>query len=148
MSYTTWESISNKYSGGAAKIANTAELSAVIIPGAEAEINGRLASRYTVPFDPVPAIISDLCTDLAYCKLVIRDKKLYQQVKSYYDERMKMIEDGTMTVVLSTGAVLSNESNFTGIDCEDHSVFGVDDPVNWQPDTDALDRAEGSRDDD
>ena len=143
MSYTTWETIVAKYPG-VAKFANSPELALAFIPGAESEINGRLAAKYSVPFSPVPALIADLCTDLVYAKITIRDEKLSKIVMDYYERRMKGLQDGTTLLVDSTGPLV-DQSNRGTIDKEYHSVFGVDDPTNWQSDTDALDDAEDSR---
>ena len=147
MSYTTWEMIVGKYPG-VAKNANSPEVALAFLPGAEGEINGRLAAKYTVPFSPVPALIQDLCTDLVYAKLTIRDPKLSEIVMKYYDKRMEGLQDGTTLLVYSTGTTLTNASNAATIDKDYHSVFGPDDAENWQPDTDALDDAEDVRSDD
>lgn len=148
MSYTTYEILVSKYPGIAGKVANPAELVGAFIPGAEAEINGYLAAKYTVPFTTVPPLVQDLCTDLVYTKLTIRDPKLSEQVKKYYYERIKAILAGTLSIVQTDGTTLTNEASQALIDKEYHSRFGPDAPENWQPDSDELDDAEDARDGD
>jgi phage gp36-like protein len=117
------------------------------LPQCESEINGALASQYTVPFSPVPPMISDLCVDLIYIKMKIMEKSI-EPLKNYYTERIKALQSGAIVLVDSSGTVTEPTGNSTYIDEQYHSAFGPDDPINWQPDSDTLEDAEDTRDDD
>lgn len=41
------------------------------IAGADAEVNVRLAARYTVPFDPVPEVVRQIAGDLAAARALL-----------------------------------------------------------------------------
>ena len=146
MSYTTWDTLVSKYPGLASKNANSPEVALSFLPGAQAEIDGRLCSKYAVPFSPVPDLIKDLCTDLIYAKITIRDQKLSKPVMDYYEKRMVMLEKGTLQIVVD--GVANDLSNGASVDKSYHSVFGMDDPIKWQPDTDSLNDLEDARNDD
>lgn len=145
MSYMTWAQLAAKYES-AAKWANSDELASSYISQAQATINGALAAKYTVPFSPVPPMIQDLCVDLVYFMLAInKEADQAKAVKAWYDERIEQLQDGSLKLVQADGTVLPDQSNYASISDDHHSVFGPDSPVNWQPDTDALQDAEDAR---
>jgi phage gp36-like protein len=63
--------------GNAASVDREAVLKAIV--DAQAEIDSRLATKYTVPFNPVPALVASLAQDIAayLADLVFRENRDY-----------------------------------------------------------------------
>lgn len=127
--YIDWSRVSGKYPDIAPKFEASAANSHWI-PGAENEVNSRLAVRYTVPFSPCPDMIADLVVDLTYYKMTYRQEN-QEKLKEYIDERFKGLLDGSIVLVTSAG-VVSDTSNFAWASNSYHTSFGPDGPENWR----------------
>ncbi len=127
--YIEWDDVTNAYPDWARAVsANT--IGNWWIPRAEAEVDARLAPKYTVPFSPVPDLVKDLCIDLAYYKLVFATEK-GKALKESLDERFKAIIDDEMVLTTSAGQVgLSGKAWSTHQDYP--TAFGVDNDLNWR----------------
>ena len=136
--YTNWVKVTRRYKEFAKNIDSTEGEIEYINP-AEGELDSMLGTVFTVPFcntiSECPAIISELATDLAYWKAVGIRSKAGKPIKDYIDERLKGLRDGTLALVSIAGTLVppasqgggwSNTSDFG-------SSFGMDDPVNWVP---------------
>lgn len=133
--YITWADVSNKY-GDFAKGPDATAANSLHVPAAEAEIDGHMAAKYTVPFSPAPYVVRDLCIDLAYYKATARQEGS-KLIKEYIDARVKAIIDGTLVLTNSDGAIAS-AGNLAWASNSYHSAFGLDSEVNWQVDTYAI----------
>lgn len=145
--YIAWDSVTNRYAD-AAKIAGASEIGSAYLLGAEYEIDARLASLYTTPFTPCPPVVQELCIDLTYYKMTMR-QETSKSIKAYIDERLKAILDGSMALVNSGGAVLGT---LTGVGPYyssegDHSSFGPDSPYNWRVSSEWMATAQDERGD-
>lgn len=133
--YINWADVTNKYkdfaTGDGASTAGS-----YWIPHAEAEVDGRLAVRYSVPFTPAPDIVKDLCIDLAYCKAALRMEGT-KVIKDYVDQRFKDIIAGTLVLTTSAGLV-SAAGGLAWASNSYHSAFGLDSEVSWQVDSQQL----------
>lgn len=127
--YIEWDDVANSYPDWPkATSANT--VGNLWIPRAEAEVDARLAPKYTVPFSPVPDIVRDLAIDLAYYKLVFasdKGKALWESLK----ERFESILDGSMLLTTSAGAISTGDRAWSTHQ-NYPTQFGVDSDVNWQ----------------
>jgi phage gp36-like protein len=132
--YITWADVSNKY-GDFAKGGGALESGSYWIPQAEAEVDGRLAVKYSVPFSPAPDIVKDLSIDLAYCKATLRQEGT--KVKEYVDQRFKDIIAGTLVLTTSAGVVQTSGGTAWASNSY-HSSFGLDNEVNWRVDSNAV----------
>lgn len=130
--YIDWADVTGRYNdfakGPDASVAN-----ASYVPQAEAEVDARLAAKYTVPFSPAPYLVKDLCIDLAYYKATIRQESS-KAIKDYIDERFKAILDGSIVLTSSDG-VVPVTGNYAWASNSYHSSFGLDDPVLWRVDS-------------
>lgn len=140
--YIDWADVSGRY-GDFAKGPDASVADASFIPQAEAEVDGRLAVKYTVPFSPAPYIVQDLCIDLAYYKATIRQENSKAIGKSLED-RFKAIIDGTLILTTSAGPVTAT-GNLAWASNSYHSSFGPDSEVNWQVDSNWINDAQGDR---
>lgn len=127
--YIDWDDVANSYPDWA-KAASANSVGNLWIPRAEAEVDARLAPKYTVPFTPVPDLVRDLAIDLAYYKLVFasdKGKALWDSLK----ERFESILDGSMVLTTSAGALATTDRSWSthqGYPTQ----FGVDCDLNWQ----------------
>ena len=140
--YIDWVDVTNKYKDWP-KAADATLAAASFIPQAEAEVDGRLAVKYSVPFSPVPYIVQDLCCDVAYYKATIRQEGS-EIVKKYIDERSKAIIDGTLVLTTSAGA-LTPTGNTAWASNSYHSSFGMDSEINWHVSTVAVQDIQDAR---
>jgi phage gp36-like protein len=143
--YISWADVTNKYKdfakGPDATLANSLH-----VPQAEAEIDGRLAVKYAVPFSAAPNapyLVQDLCIDLAYYKASIRQESS-KLIKEYIDQRIEAIINGTLLLTTSAGPVAAS-GNFAWASNSYHSSVGPDSEVNWRVDSSWITYAQGAR---
>lgn len=133
--YITWADVTGRYTdfakGPDATVANQ-----WYVPQAEAEVDARLAVKYSVPFSPAPYLVQDLSIDLAYYKATIRQESS-KLLKEYIDERFAALIDGTMVLTNSLG-VVGATGNFAWASNSYHSSFGLDGETNWNVDSQAI----------
>ena len=83
MPYTTFAELIIRYPVTAKWAANTVDVSSDLIYYAEMELNGRLASHFSVPFSASHPTVKDLTVDLAY----------YNALKTRIPKDAKIIHD-------------------------------------------------------
>lgn len=135
MRYIDWADVVNRYSD-VARIGGAESVSSSHLQFAEAEVDARLSVLYTVPFTPAPPLVKDLCIDLTYWRMTMRQKGS-EVIKKYIDERIEGLIGGTIVLTDAAGAVLPqnqeslawSEQNQTGY----HTAFGPDYELNWMP---------------
>ncbi len=83
--------------------ANTGSINATVVSraltDADAEINGYLAARYTLPLASVPEVIVRLASDIA--RFYLYDERATEQVSKRYDNAVKLlrsIASGAVTI--------------------------------------------------
>lgn len=129
--YIDWSDVANRYAD-AAKIAGGSEaMKSNWINGAEAEIDARLALRYTVPFSPVPVLIKDIAADLAYWRMVMNREKPPMQLIASVNSRLGGLADGTLVLTIS-GTLTGYTDQMWSTTKDFPSAVGVDDPVKWK----------------
>lgn len=140
--YINWADVTGRYSdfakGPDASIAATS-----FIPQAEAEVDGRLAPKYTVPFSPAPYLVQDLCIDLAYYKAALGNERS-KLVGESLERRFKAIIDGTLLLTTSAGTVAEDGAT-AWVSNSYHSSFGPDSEVNWRVDSNWINDAMDER---
>lgn len=123
---------------------------------AEAEIDGRLAVRYALPFSAVPPLVEALSTEYALIKLMDRFYSAEAPAKNDWKEvrrrelrrTLTALASGTMALVTSTGAVIATATG-AGIesDTSDYTpTFSHVDPVLQRIDEDRIDAEEDAID--
>lgn len=144
--YIHWPDVVGRYPA-AAKIVGAEGVGSYFMLHAEAEIDGRLAVRYTTPFanTPAPLLVQDLCIDLTYYKLTQQQEKA-KELWTYIKDRLDSLIAGTIVLPgefpalglpAVRGAWLQGSSY--------HSAFGPDDPLNWTPDPALIEAAQDER---
>lgn len=131
--YINWADVTGRY-GDFAKGVDASVAAAAFIPQAEAEVDGRLAPKYTVPFSPAPYLVQDLCIDVAYYKATIRQEGSKVLGESL-EQRFKAIIDGTLLLTNSGGAIIQESGGAAWCSNSYHSSFGPDSEVNWRVDS-------------
>lgn len=130
--YILWTDVTNRYPDFA-KGPDATVAEAAFVPQAEAEVDARLAPRYSVPFSPAPYLVKDLSVDLAYYKATIKQESS-KLIKDYIDARFKAIIDGTLLLTTSAG-VVAGTGGLAWASNSYHSSVGLDSEVLWQVDT-------------
>jgi phage gp36-like protein len=130
--YIDWADVTGRY-GDFAKGPDAAAAQSFFITQAEAEVDGRLAPKYTAPFSPAPEIVRDLSIDLTYYKATIRQEGS-EKIKEYIDQRFEAIIDGTLLLTTSAGLV-QTAGGLAWASNSYHSSFGMDSEVNWSVDS-------------
>lgn len=140
--YINWADVTGRY-GDFAKGPDATVAAASFIPQAEAEVDGRLAPKYTVPFSPAPYLVQDLCIDLAYYKATIRQEGS-KIIGESLEKRFKAIIDGTLLLTTSAGTVAEDGAT-AWVSNSYHSSFGPDSEVNWRVDSNWINDAMDAR---
>lgn len=133
--YINWADVTGRYADFA-KGPDATVGEAAFIPQAEAEVDGRLAPKYSVPFSPAPYIVKDLCVDLAYYKATIKQESS-KLIQEDLERRFKSIIDGTLLLTTSAG-VVAGTGGFAWASNSYHSAFGLDSEINWRVDSQQL----------
>lgn len=141
--YINWADVTGRYPDAAKAQGGSEVVKANYVTGAEDEVDGRCAAKYTVPFSPVPGIIRDLCVDLAYFKMIVKNPKAAKALKEYIDERFEAIIDGTL--IITTSAGLLTPADGAWATDQYPTAFGVDRDENWQVPSDWVDANKASR---
>ena len=102
----------------------TGEIDAVVVArtlsDAEAEINGYLAARYTLPLSSTPAVLKRLCCDIA--RYYLYDDWANDQVRARFEDAtklLKLIAEGKVLLGTEPAAapqVRASEPQFTKSD--------------------------------
>lgn len=147
MAYANWSHVTGRYKD-AATIAGAESVGSYWMAAAEAEVNGRLAARYAVPFMPVPELVRDLTVDLTYYKMIALSERAVP-LKQYLDARFADIIAGTLVPVTDDGAVpgaaAGGAAMAWGTHMSYHGPFGPDSPLNWRPSMEEASDAEAER---
>ena len=148
--YTDYARVTARYPDSAKSISADVMEPQFITP-AEAELDGRLAPAYSVPFGATPETspdtIVDLATDMAYIKAVGIRSKNGKPIADAVDATITRLLKGTQLLYfngqllppLSTGGGWSSTAGFG-------SSFGMDNPLNWEVDGAAIAASEAKRD--
>lgn len=125
------------------------------IDRAESVVNSFLATRYSMPFSPVPPVVATISEDLACCYFVRGSYVQDGQRENRYDEKfcnaamelLQQMKDGKIPLTLTDGSLvptraasrmLSNTENYS-------PTFNQDEPTNWAVSSNRLDEIEGER---
>lgn len=137
--YIDWGHVVGRYKD-ASGFADASAMSSFWVGHAEAEVDGRLAVRYTVPFANTPTLcpllVQDLAIDVTYQKLNIAKKKKTELTASI-KERFDGLLAGTILITNSAGPI-AGASNLSWSENSYHSSFGMDNPVNWGVDSQSI----------
>jgi phage gp36-like protein len=129
MAYVVWSEVVARYAD-IAKTYDSIDAQTGFINGAEAELDSRLAVRYTVPFSPVPPIIKDLAIDMAYYRATWRQDS-EGALKDFIERRLAALVAGSASLVVSGSVLTTNQSQAWSDRDGIRSVFGPDDATNW-----------------
>ncbi len=95
----------------------------------EKELDGRLASHFTVPFSDTPSLIKDLAIDLVYLKsLISRDLEKATEFEKFFNSRIDRLKTGEEYLVTDSGTNIAPAASGTSIwsNTEDyHSVHSM-----------------------
>lgn len=134
MAYTTKEAVFERYPV-LRRYADDSETQVnSLVYDAEFELNGMLASMYSVPFSETPPIIKDLATDLTYIKAIrYKDLEKAEDLQTLFDGRIERLKAGKD--VIMTGSYTIIEPSLGAVDNAlvwsstggYHPVFGMSD---------------------
>jgi phage gp36-like protein len=133
--YINWADVTGRYKDFP-KGPDATDAENYFIVQAEAEVDGRLAPKYSVPFSPAPYLVKDLCVDLAYYKANIKQESS-KLIRDDLERRFDAIIDGTLLLTTSAG-VVAKTGDYAWASNSYHSSFGLDDEINWQVDSYAI----------
>lgn len=94
------------------------------ISGAAALIDVRVASRYDVPFDPVPDMVKALAVDIAAYKISSRRGSAPEEFRTKFDDAVRLLKD-----IGSGNAVLPGAASATTSASNDRVTFTADDRI-------------------
>lgn len=145
--YIDWSDVANRYAD-VARISGAEAVGSSWLSYAEAELDARLGTLYTVPFSPAPPLVRDLAIDMTYYRMTMRQKGS-DLIKEFIDERLNGLIGGTITLTDSSGSVIDpsgeglawNEQNKAGY----HTVFGPDNELKWIPSSAYIEDVEAER---
>jgi len=125
---------------------------------AEAEINGYISTKYTIPISPAPALLRDISSELSLIKILDRfftaetsSKNEWRDIRK--KDVMSIIEKiskGDMLLITSSGTIISPRTDTTEIysNTKDYTpIFGHGHYGDEIVDIDRIDDEDDARDD-
>jgi len=123
---------------------------------AEAEIDGVLANRYTLPFSETPQLVRDMSAELSLIKVLDRyftgqaqDENDWRNTrKEELDRLLAGVNSGTISLVSSAGTVIQPADGLVYVTSttEDYTpTFGVGDVINEEVDPDRIEDEQNER---
>lgn len=146
--YIEWDDVVDRYPE-LNSIGGADEFGPTYVDYAEAFVDGALSDKYTVPFSNNNMTIKDLCIDYCYWRAGRFKLADAADVQSAFFGTVKMIKDGFLNLINTSGEVISGAEKVMGIHSSTesyHTAFGIDDPINWRVDSDQIDAVQDSRD--
>ena len=94
---------------------------------AEYELNGRLATHFSVPFSGAHYTIKDICIDLVYYRtLMIKDPAKAKEIKDAVIGRIEGLKSGTELIYTGSGTTIERSGAKAG---EIYSTMGTYHPT-------------------
>lgn len=107
MAYATYDDLVLRYPAVSKWAATEAQVNSGMIHFAENQLNGMLASHFTVPFGGSHPTITDLTIDLAYARgMLTRDPKGAKAVMDLVTGRIQDIKDGKEYIYTASGTTI------------------------------------------
>ncbi len=107
MPYVDYEDVIARYSVLKTWGKSESEVTSDLIYYAEMELNGRLASHFSVPFSDSHPTVKDLTIDLCYYKaLIIKDPEKAEKIHDAIIGRIDAIKEGKEYIYTGSGTVI------------------------------------------
>lgn len=140
----------NKYSD-MQKTLGATELDGTYIISAEAFVEGKLASKYSIPFDATNQTAVDLVLDYAYyIYMLTKNEKRAKAVKELIDNVIEALVDGDMDMVTVDGVIIARDESSSDITWSNTinytPVFGMGDITDMEVDPDQIEAEDNARD--
>lgn len=106
MNYTNYDEVILRYPMLSKYVETESQMNSSFIYFAEVELNGRLASKFTVPFSDTPPTIKDLAIDLTYYRCIrIREPEEAKLIHGSIIGRIDDIMAGREYLYTESGAI-------------------------------------------
>lgn len=116
MAYATYDDLVLRYPAVSKWAATEAQVNSGMIHFAENQLNGMLASHFSVPFAGSHPTVVDLTIDLAYARgMLTRDPKGAKAVLDLVMGRIKDIKEGREYIYTSSGTTIYATGGGSGI---------------------------------
>ncbi len=116
MSYATYDDLILRYPAASKWAATPSEVNSGMIHFAENQLNGMLASHFSVPFAGSHPTVVDLTIDLAYARgMLTRDPKGARAVLDLVMGRIKDIKEGKEYIFTASGTTIYATGGGSGI---------------------------------
>lgn len=131
----SWSDTTLRY-GELSKLPDVSSASQVaMIQQAEAMVTGRLASRFTPPFSSNNLTVADLTIDAVFIQTqMTRQPDKAKSLLNWFNDRVGDLLSGAAQMVTSSGeiAATTNGEPVWSSTEDDHPVFGMSHPLNWE----------------
>jgi len=145
--YIDWSDVVDRYSM-ISDFEGSIEVDSTYISYAEADIESRLASKFSTPFSDNNITVKDLCIDATlYKALMFKDTKKSEIIGKSIDERIKMLLDGATVMMTNSGSSLYADIDTAWSETDGYTpTFGAGDETNFLVDSSRLYDEELARD--
>ena len=123
--YIDWDDVVNRYRTISDR--DSTEINTSFILYAEAEVDGRLATKYSVPFSSNNITAKDLAIDITYIKAGNLNIEETERLQKMVDDKFKRLLEGEEVMLLADGIALSADVGGTVYSTTQdyHPVFGL-----------------------
>lgn len=130
------------------RMGGSTEVGSAYIDYVERQVDGLLASHYTVPFSSNNVTVRDLCIDLVYAKAGNLKLDEASKIRDMVMERIDRLKSGEEVMLTTSGDLLSpTTSGGAWSTTENYKpIFDMSHPLDWETDPDRLDAEDDERD--
>lgn len=137
--YINWADVVARYPG-LSQVGGAEEVGSSYIGYAENQVEGMLASAYTVPFSDNNLTVKDLCIDLVYIRAGTIKAEARKELRDEFMERIERLLTGKENMVTVDGTVMYSDGGTPWSSTENyHPVFGMGDHKDFVVDSDQVD---------
>lgn len=125
--YIEWDDIVARYEK-IGTLGGAAELGSSYIDYVERQVEGLLASRYSVPFSSNNITVKDLCIELSYIRMSGHKSEKAKEMREVFMERIERLKNGEELMMTDSYEVIYATGEPVWSTTQDyHSVFVMDD---------------------
>ncbi len=137
--YIGWDDVVNRYSILKDKV-GASGVGSDYIGYAEAEVEGKLAPAFSIPFSSNNVTVKDLCIDTTLHKSIqFTDIEKAEKIMTSIDDRIKKLLDGSMTMVTTSGDMMAKDNDSAWSETQDYvPVYGKGDIEDFLVDSSQL----------
>lgn len=144
--YIDWDDVVARYPS-ISTVGGALEVNTSYIQYAEAMVDGRLSSKFTIPFSDNNLTVKDLCIEMVYKRAGNLSTKESDKIGAWLEARFKGLLEGDENMITSSGDIIQKSTGgLVWSSTENyHPTFGVGNTLSFEVDSSQIEAEEDAR---